>query len=278
MAVGVVANEKDNVVLSKPANALSVEEAGMIPATTLTYFEDTYLFKSSGKVLSLEIIPDAEDAKVKLPEGIAKLRIVLDRTIYHPQGGGQPSDVGTIVDQDGLLPELKVTFTHMNKEDGRVFHDCDVAEEIANVWIESGKDKVVKMEIDEAIRRANARFHSGGHLIDSCMKEVAGYQATKGMHFPGVCYVEFQLSKEQKEGLDKEQVMKDLQAKIDEKTSQDEAVVISRDENNVRHIAFAGTKCPCGGTHVQNTTELKGIKIKSLKMKKDILKVSYECV
>ena len=56
-------------MLSKPVNALSKEQAGMVPATEQLYFEDTYLFKSNGKVLTAEIVPHPEDAKTPQKEG-----------------------------------------------------------------------------------------------------------------------------------------------------------------------------------------------------------------
>jgi len=44
------------------------------------YFEDTYKFESTAKIIHIN-----EDG-----------HIVLDKTILHPQGGGQPHDKGSI--------------------------------------------------------------------------------------------------------------------------------------------------------------------------------------
>ena len=38
---------------------------------------------------------------------------------------------------------------------------------------------------------------------------------------------------------------------------------------------IGGLGCPCGGTHVCNSRELKGIKVTKIKIKKDVIKVSY---
>lgn len=45
--------------------------------------------------------------------------VVLDRTIFHPQGGGQPSDVGTI---RGAAAEFRVVNVAANKETGVIEH------------------------------------------------------------------------------------------------------------------------------------------------------------
>lgn len=259
-------------VLAKPANALSTEQAGMMPATTQLYFEDTYMFDGSAKLVSAELV-DTEEQK---DESTVKLRLCFDQTIYHPQGGGQPSDVGTISDKQNLLPMLNVSFSSLNKEDGRVFHDCNVTEDIAKPWLSSDINREVTMKIDDTVRRDSARLHSGGHLIDACLKEINGMNAMKGMHFPDCAYVEFKMSKEEKANLNKEEIEQQLNLKLKEKTESGEDVIVSRDENNVRHITLAGIKCPCGGTHVQNLKEMSGIKVKALKVKKDILRVSYE--
>ena len=51
--------------------------------TKLIYLNDTYL-----STLNATIINELNDAN-----GLA---IIVDRTIFYPQGGGQPSDVGFI--------------------------------------------------------------------------------------------------------------------------------------------------------------------------------------
>lgn len=52
-------------------------------STRLLYLEN--MCQLSGSACVVEIIKDAEDHK-----------IVLDQTVFYPQGGGQPSDKGTI--------------------------------------------------------------------------------------------------------------------------------------------------------------------------------------
>lgn len=42
-----------------------------------------------------------------------------------------------------------------------------------------------------------------------------------------------------------------------------------------RIVTVAGLSCPCGGTHVRSTRELKGTQVTKVKAKKGTLRVSY---
>lgn len=79
-------------------------------ATERLYLTDTHCFALSGGVHVLAVVSET-DSKT----GTARTAVVLDRTIFHPQGGGQPADQGTIVllhrkDGSGLESSV-VSFT-----------------------------------------------------------------------------------------------------------------------------------------------------------------------
>lgn len=87
------------------------------PATQRVYYEDTYKvgthsFKFEGEAKVLTV-------KVHSSEGEKPLfAVLLDRTIFHPQGGGQPNDAGTIVGAKGGSFEIK----DLKNEDQRILH------------------------------------------------------------------------------------------------------------------------------------------------------------
>ena len=60
------------------------------PPTRKLYLSDTYLFEATAIVVGSEAIPGQDDL----------WSVTLDQTPFHPQGGGQPSDVGTISSAD----------------------------------------------------------------------------------------------------------------------------------------------------------------------------------
>ena len=53
--------------------------------TEVLYYEDTYNFKGDAQIL------DVSEGRSS-----GEFTVTLDKTIFHPQGGGQPSDKGTI--------------------------------------------------------------------------------------------------------------------------------------------------------------------------------------
>ena len=64
-----------------------------LPPTERLYLLDTYhvSLPKGARVLAVLEEPDA-----KAPEQKPRTAVVLDRTIFHPQGGGQPADQGRI--------------------------------------------------------------------------------------------------------------------------------------------------------------------------------------
>ena len=90
--------------------------------------------------------------------------MVLDRTIFHPQGGGQPNDEGFIkhVESDH---KFKIN-TLAIKED--VIWHVGVFETTESQAVFE-KNAQVECNVDEAKRRLFARVHSAGHLLDIAM-------------------------------------------------------------------------------------------------------------
>lgn len=72
--------------------------------------------------------------------------VELDSTLFHPQGGGQPSDSGTI----NGVPVLRVE----NRGD-LVIHL--LAQPVAT--------GPVTLVVDDTLRHRHTRWHSAGHLI-----------------------------------------------------------------------------------------------------------------
>lgn len=84
----------------KPQNAL--EEAARHQTRPL-YMDGTYVFHCDAQVILVAL--KEEDPEVLVVE--------LDQTVFHPQGGGQPSDTGMLM-ADGL-PNLTVAFVCKDK-------------------------------------------------------------------------------------------------------------------------------------------------------------------
>mmetsp|Transcript_97756 Transcript_97756/g.276526 ORF Transcript_97756/g.276526 Transcript_97756/m.276526 type:complete len:340 (-) Transcript_97756:83-1102(-) len=262
-----VAGAKDAEPTSRamaPANALATDVAQRMADTSETrgtrplWLEGTYRFKSEARLLSAA----ATDGK---------LRVVLDQTIFHPQGGGQPTDVGQITSEG--LPPLNVGFVSMDKETGVVSHDCTC--DAPDPWLAASQGTEVALAVDEGVRRANARIHSAGHLIDVAVAS-AGYKWVpgKGYHFPDGAYVEYVLTAEQKAAVDKDKALASINEALKSLLAAPSPVIVEL-RDGVRNVEIEKAACPCGGTHVENTSEIGNVTIKALKAKGTNMRVSY---
>ena len=185
-----------------------------------------------------------------LSEAEGRYAIELDRTLFHPQGGGQPADRGWIAD-------LAV--------EGVVSRGDSVAH-IVSQPLPPGE---VTIRIDAESRRLHARLHSAGHVLAQA-GEQSGWQPMKGHHWPGESRIIFAVG---------------ANGGLPEASALLEKVAAWQAENLPLQVAFADglrqvgfgdmQSYPCGGTHVASLSELGKIVINQVKMKKGQIIVSY---
>jgi Ser-tRNA(Ala) deacylase AlaX len=196
--------------------------------------------------------------------------ITLDQTIFYTQGGGQPGDKGLISNNNSSFLISNTVFG----ADGEVWHL--VSEQEGQIKI--GEE--VNLEIDTGFRLQNSRLHSAGHLFDLATQKLGlDWQPGKGHHFPEGSYVEYLVKNESN---DLEILRLNLQAEFEKLVLASLDIQISFDNNQtykdqpLRMVSFAGeASCPCGGTHASNTVELIGFKIRKLKYKNGVMRLSY---
>lgn len=95
--------------------------------------------------------------------------IILDKTPFHAEGGGQVGDRGIITGSMGIA----VVETTRKLADGTVYHLAVVTEGT----IKSGE--VVQLSVDTNRRRAVARNHTGTHLLHAALKQVLGHHVNQ---------------------------------------------------------------------------------------------------
>ncbi|XP_011621909.1 uncharacterized protein LOC18430278 isoform X2 [Amborella trichopoda] len=248
-----------------------------LPATKLTYYDDMWKLLSAASFIT-HLKEEAREA------------VILDSTIFHPQGGGQPADHGVIANSEG---DIKFIVDDVRLKNGVVFHygSFNLLYE-REVAFERGQQ--VHLSVDEKRRKLNARLHSAGHVMDACMRLVGlGHlEPAKGYHFPDGAFVEYKGTVTLNELQSKQ---KDLEKEANVMISNGGKVTASilpykealelcggslpdyiPKDSSPRIVQLGNNLgCPCGGTHVADMSEIGSMKISQIRMKKGIAKISY---
>lgn len=97
--------------------------------------------------------------------------LIIDQTIFYPQGGGQPSDKGTIKSATAQLHVKSVEYN---------------GGEIKHVGTLKGNFAIgdeVNLEIDWPLRLKNMQLHTAGHLLDLTVRQIyTNLIPIRGMH------------------------------------------------------------------------------------------------
>lgn len=269
---------------SAEASEASPSSTNEIPSTNMLYmtYEGNFLTECSAQVVGVETTSDSE-----------VVNVYLDQTVLHAQGGDQPTDIGAITGATG--GHVVVQKVVLDRETGIATHSGSLQD--ADQPLAVGD--TVKVTVDAENRRILSECHTAGHVVDSAMARCGKmFQASKAYHFLDGPYVEYKgaIPVEEREG-----VLKNLQSafcqlveeNIDttiELLSKEEAgaacnqqgqnvdVDMFADGNGqIRVVSVAGFPCPCGGTHVRSTADLKERQwgITGIKSKKDVVRVKY---
>ena len=117
--------------------------------TEKLYYQDSYLSEFEAEVLSC------------VPKG-NKYEVVLSRTAFFPEGGGQTADTGVLVSGQQRIQVLDV-----QEKDGVVLHETDGL-------LEAGA--VVQGELNFQERFLKMQEHTGEHIISGIVHRRFGYQ------------------------------------------------------------------------------------------------------
>ena len=128
--------------------------------TEKLFYKDSHRTECTGEVLACE-------------EKKNHYEIVLDQTVFFPEGGGQYADTGT-------LGEAKVLDVH--EKQGVIYHWCDRA-------IEVGSCVTARICWEERFEKMQQ--HSGEHIVSGLVHEKFGYNNV-GFHLGGdYCTMDF---------------------------------------------------------------------------------------
>lgn len=236
--------------------------------------------------------------------GSLTVELFLDKTVMHAQGGGQPTDIGTIeCQEDGQKLVIAVDKVSLDRETGVASHLGTVQEGYNSMEAFCFPvGTTVHVAVDADKRRILSECHTAGHVVDSAMAKVGRLmKPSKAYHFLEGPYVEYKgdiPAEERPKVLEelqaafKELVEEDIPTKIETLRQEQAHEVCNRiadnfdmkdfggtEEGNVdiRVVTVAGFPCPCGGTHVKSTGELKERRwgITKIQCKRGTVKIKY---
>lgn len=226
--------------------------------TEKLYYQDPYLQEFTAHVLK----------KAPLQDG--RFGIVLDRTAFYPEGGGQPCDRGWL----NQIPVLDVR---------------QESDEIVHITAEDPGDDEISGRIDWQRRFDHMQQHTGEHILSGIL--LSRYQAENvGFHLSETtCQIDVTLS-----GLTPQQageIENEANAIIfanapvtGQFVSAEELSRYSlrkepgKEFAQIRLVSVAGCDCcPCGGTHVAHTGEVGLFKLRGWEKRKNHLRLDFVC-
>ena len=224
--------------------------------TEKLYYTDSHIHEFSARVLSCE----------KAKKGFA---VVLDKTAFFPEGGGQPADTGIIG---------PAAVRDVQEQNGEIFHYTDQA-------LTPGEEYACALDWEQRLCRM--QNHSGEHIFSGITHKLYGFDNV-GFHMGAECMtIDFsgELSWEQLteiETLANQAVRDDLPVKTcfpgPEALSQMEyrsKLELTRD---VRIVEIPGTdRCACCAPHVKRTGEIGLIKLLSAERHRGGVRIELVC-
>jgi alanyl-tRNA synthetase len=224
--------------------------------TEKLYYENPYLMEWEAKMLDIV-------------ERDGKVLVLLDRTAFYPEGGGQPEDRGFIDNAEVL---------YVFEEDKVVYHVVD----------KKPDNDSVKCRLDFRRRFDLMQQHSGQHLLSSVFYDY--YKGETSSFHLGEDYVSIDISLSEIP----EQTIKDVEDKVNEfiyRNLQVKTYFVDKDElsklplrkfpkveEDIRIVEIDGKDySPCCGTHLRSVGELGVIKIIKTEKYKGATRVYFKC-
>ena len=234
-----------------------------------TVFTGYDTLTDKGTVVALsdeETLTDAIATDEEAKDGVL---VVLDKTPFYAEMGGQAADHGTLNSADCSLRVLDVKKTPK----GYYVHTCVLESGIVKVG------DVLTAQVDKGYRMAIARNHTATHLLQAALREVLGdhvhqagsYQDASITHFDFTHFSAVtpeELARVQKIVNDK--IFDSMNVTVQEMPVEEAkklgamALFGEKYGKVVRVVDIEGWSTEfCGGTHVKNTAQIGGFKIVS---------------
>ncbi|MBE37142.1 MAG: alanine--tRNA ligase [Flavobacteriales bacterium] len=209
-------------------------------------------------------------------KGKDRFHLVFDKTPFYPEGGGQIGDSGYIeISLGQALKPSVISILDTKKENNMIIH---IVEHM--IWKSDKKspyDKHLVIKIDINKRQLIRRNHSATHLLHYTLRTILGNHVEQRGSYVHYNYLRFDFTHYEKiqdvqlkaieEAINKsivDSIMLEEFRKISIKEAKAMGALAlfgEKYENYVRVVRFGDSIELCGGTHVNNTSEIGLLKI-----------------
>jgi len=238
--------------------------------------EPDFYIETTAKNRRIEAIVTMDGAVNELPAGVEG-EIVLDRTVFYSESGGQVSDIGTLWNNEHTIQIAEVRGAYYPVS-GLIAHRVIAREKLVVGDLVAG-------DADGARREHIKRNHTGTHLMHAALRNILGTHVKQAGSLVEPSRLRFDFSHfaaiDPAELRDIEQQVNDeilLNSEIQTNiTTLDDALASGAlaffgdryPEQNVRVVTISDPSAPrgfyskelCGGTHVQRTGDIGVFKI-----------------
>jgi alanine--tRNA ligase len=223
-----------------------------LPPTRLLYYEDAYMKRCKARII-WSGTRNGRDV------------VILDKTVFYPEGGGQLSDIGEI-----RWNEKTVKVEHVERQGNLILHYVSEREDLP---------KEVECEINWERRSALMRHHTGTHLINGACRSILGEHIWQAGSQLDVNEARFDFSHYRPLSEEDIRKIEALANDFIDRKARVEKLVMERNEaeklygfrlyqggapegREIRVVSIPGIDVEaCGGTHLNNTKEVERIRI-----------------
>ena len=244
------------------------ELVNSLEETELLYWNDPYLRKFEAEVIKFK------------REKTRDAYVILNRTIFHPKSGGQPSDRGFIYNSG-----FKTTIKKAMYIRGIVVH-------WGKILTGEFSDASIEGEIDWEWRYLLMKRHTAGHLYDHCLTQVTGKKVeTTDSWLGDRCYVGYKgkqpsMNELRKAEVIENQMIADGAPVKSEIISHEELLKRAPEAPNIYRLPTLESyrtvtieECdpiPCGGTHLRDVREIRFFKVNKVMETDQGFRVYYD--
>ncbi len=238
----------------RPATSMNLNEMVQgLPKTEILYLRQMQLAITQASILKV------------FPDKGSQAYLVLDKTIFHPKGGGQPSDRGRMTSTEFTLDVKKAIHNQ-----GVVIHWAKIASGIPTAG-------PVTCQLDWTYRKLVMRRHTAAHLLDHCLARTSSSRVETTDSWLGEpCYVGYRGKAPDASTIKNAQVLADKMIFEGAPVSivfltPVQAMEVLKDAPNferlpdleeIRTVTIEGcAPIPCGGTHLSNIKEIGSLSI-----------------